>query len=203
MNLKILVILVLIVLVVYFCYFNKINEHFSQNLRLSNVFGANSSRTRHNNDNLNDDHLYEIGFDSNDNTPVYKYKNNNLKLKNDYEFESYDDENKINYLPIAYKIPAVITSKSIKSKVPMTYCKHKFRGLIANTYYKQYYILYEKEYKNYNLDDKLYKYLLVKRTDDSNKFEIVHKIPPRSKIENGDTIYFSYGNFQLGPLKFI
>jgi hypothetical protein len=190
MDIKILVILILIVVVVYFCYSDNINEHFSQSLRLSNVFGANSSRTRHNNNN-HDDHLYNIDF------------NNNKQVnKNNYKFHSYD-ENKKNYLPIKYKFNPTITLNNIKSKVPMTYCKYKFRGLIANTYYKQYYILYEKEYTNFNLDDKLYKYLLVKKTSDSNKFEIVHKIPPRTKVENGDSIYFSYGNFQLGPLKFV
>ena len=34
-------------------------------------------------------------------------------------------------------------------------------------------------------------------------FKVVYNIPPRSKVEPGDNIYFSYGNFQLGPLKFM
>ena len=56
-------------------------------------------------------------------------------------------------------------------------------------------------YENYNREDKLYYYTLVKNK--GKTFKIDYDIPPRSRIELGDTIYFSYGNFQLGPLKFV
>jgi hypothetical protein len=192
MNKNTLIILVLVGLAIYLCYTN-VYEGFSQNIRLSNIFGAHSSRTKY-------DELYEIGNDA-DNQPVYKYKDNTFKLKeDDNTFESYEPK-KINYFPVAVRIPHVITSKSIKSIVPMKIEDFKFRGLLANTYYKQYFSLYEKEYTNYDREDKLYEYLLVKKIE--NDFKVTHRVPPRSKIVLGDTVYFSYGNFQLGPLKFI
>ena len=94
-----------------------------------------------------------------------------------------------------------IKKKKIKIKVPKIINNYKYKGVIGNIYYKQYYYLYEKEYQNYEIEDKLYKYILVKKID--KKFEIVYSIPPRNSIKFGDTIYFSYGNFQLGPLIFI
>lgn len=84
----------------------------------------------------------------------------------------------------------------------MKFRNHNFKGLVANEFYKQYYVLYEREYKNFNMDDKLFRYILAKRIS-TDKYVTVHQIPPRSKIEIGDSIYFSYGNFQLGPLKFV
>ena len=134
MNKKILIILIVIVIFSLYCLFFTDNiDKFSQNLRLSNIYGASSSRTKN-------DEIYEIGID-------------------------------------------------------------KYIGLVANQYYKQFYIIYEKEYNNYQREDKLYEYLLVKKIEDN--FKVVYNIPPRSKVEPGDNIYFSYGNFQLGPLKFM
>lgn len=194
MDKKILVILFLVAIAFYFCY-PKV-EGFAQKMRWSNVYGANSSRSRH-----SEDDMYEVGVDSDDNKPIYKYKNGHFKLKDNFNFEAYEAK-KIKYLPVAVKIPTVITAKSIKSKVPMRLRNYRFKGLVANTYYKQYYILYEKEYKNYKMEDKLYKYLLVKKGE-NGKYDVVHEIPPRNRVEVGDSIFFSYGNFQLGPLKFV
>ena len=58
---------------------------------------------------------------------------------------------------------------------------YKFKGLVANQYYKQFYIIYEKEYNNYQREDKLYEYLLVKKVEDN--FKVIYNIPPRSKVE--------------------
>ncbi len=195
MNKKILIILFLAAICFYYCYSNI--ENFGQNMRLSNFYGINSARVRHDND---PNQIYQIGIDT-DNNPIYKCKEKHFKLKDDFNFESYDPK-KIKYLPVAVKIPAVITSKSIKSKVPMIFKKYRFKGLVANEFYKQYYVLYEKQYKNFNMDNKLYRYILAKKNSEGN-YIIVHEIPPRDKIEIGDSIYFSYGNFQLGPLKFV
>lgn len=188
---NILIILVLVLIVSYICFSDNIDK-FTQNMRLSNIYGASSSRVKNN-------ELYRIGFDD-DNEEVYKFKNSTFKLNNNDIFEPYEPK-KIKFLPIAVKIPSVVTSKSIKSKVPMRMEGYKFIGLIANPYYKQFYVMYEQEYENYQREDKLYKYLLVKKIED--KFKVVYNIPPRNKVEPGDTIYFSYGNFQLGPLKFM
>ena len=190
MNRNILIIFILIfILYCLFCLNNI--EKFSQDKRLANIYGASSSRTKN-------DELYHIGIDDN-NENVYKFNNNTFKLNGDDIFQPYEPK-KIKYLPISVKIPSVVTTKSIKSKVPMKIEGYKFKGLVANQYYKQFYIIYEKEYNNYQREDKLYEYLLVKKVEDN--FKVIYNIPPRSKVEPGDTIYFSYGNFQLGPLKF-
>jgi hypothetical protein len=191
MNKNIIIILVLVSILTYLCFSDKI-ENFAQNMRLSNIYGASSSRTKQ-------DDLYHIGVDD-DNEEVYQFKNNTFKLGNNDIFQPYEPK-KVKYLPVAVKIPSVVTTKSIKSKVPMKMEGYKFRGLIANVYYKQFYVMYEKEYDNYQREDKLYEYLLVKKIED--KFKVVYNVPPRSRVESGDTIYFSYGNFQLGPLKFV
>lgn len=191
MNKKILIILVLILIITYMCLSGKI-EYFSQNKRLSNIYGASNSRTKN-------DELYNVGTDT-DNEEVYQFKDRTFKLGDDDIFKPYEPK-KVKYLPIAVRIPHVVTTKTIKSKVPMKIDGYKFRGLISNPYYNQFYVMYEKEYENYLREDKLYKYLLVKKIED--KFVTVYTIPPRSKVETGDTIYFSYGNFQLGPLKLV
>jgi hypothetical protein len=193
MNKKFLIILIVIVILVLYCLFFTDNiDKFSQNLRLSNIYGASSSRTKN-------DEIYEIGIDE-DNEEVYQFNNDTFKLSDNDIFQPYEPK-KIKYLPVIVKIPSVVTTKSIKSKVPMKIDGYKYIGLVSNQYYKQFYIIYEKEYNNYQREDKLYEYLLVKKIEDN--FKVVYNIPPRCKVEPGDNIYFSYGNFQLGPLKFM
>jgi len=217
MNKNILIILVLILIIMYVCFSDKI-EKFTQNIRLSNIYSASNLRAKKDeayNINVDDDNkeiftyknntfkledeLYNIGIDDN-NEDVFEFKNNTFKLGDDDSFQPYEPK-KVKYSPVAVRIPHVETSKSIKSKVPMKVDGYKFKGLLSNPYYKQFYVTYEKEYTNYQREDKLYEYLLVKKIED--QFKIIYNIPPRSNIEVGDTIYFSYGNFQLGPLKFI
>jgi hypothetical protein len=80
----------------------------------------------------------------------------------------------------------------------------------SNDYYSQYYYLYEfltkqkikldnEENLNYIKNNKIYEYLLVKIH--KNNPEVSHYIGPRNKININDIVYFSLGNFQLGPLK--
>lgn len=190
MNRNILIIFILIFIL--YCLFCSNNiEKFTQDKRLSNIYGASSSRTKN-------EELYHIGIDD-DNENVYQFNNNTFKLNGDDIFQPYEPK-KIKYLPVSVKIPSVITTKSIKSKVPMKMDEYKFIGLVANTYYNQYYVIYEKEYNNYQREDKLYEYLLVKKIEDN--FKVIYNIPPRSKVEPGVSYIFSYGNFQIGPLKF-
>lgn len=149
---------------------------------------------------LEDNALYEIGEDESG-LSIYKYNGNTYTVKMDELKEIKDPVmRKTHSSPI--RIPAVITSKKIKSEVPLKFQDYKYRGVVANKDYKQYYILYEKEYDNQHIEEnKMYYYVLVKRID--NEFQIVHDMPPRVKVEEGDSIYFSFGNFQIGPLKFI
>ena len=112
---------------------------------------------------------------------------------------------KINYKQIPLKLPVIITPDSIKSQIPLKFNDYTFTGLLNNYFYKQYYILYEKEYKEEpdmkNFKDKLYNYILAKK--ENNDLKIIHNIPPRTRVRPGDSIYFSYGNYQLGPLIFV
>lgn len=69
------------------------------------------------------------------------------------------------------------------------------------------------------MKDGLYEYILVKKEgkkstlisdDDPNKikkstkkindFKVIHEVNPRTRINYGDIVYFSYGSFELGPL---
>ena len=73
MNKKILIILIVIVIFSLYCLFFTDNiDKFSQNLRLSNIYGASSSRTKN-------DEIYEIGIDE-DNEEVYQFNNDTFKL---------------------------------------------------------------------------------------------------------------------------
>lgn len=187
---NILIILVLIGLVAYLNQ-DKI-EKFGQNLKTLNALRNSSSQ-------IEDDEVYEVGVDDS-NQSIYKYKNNTFKITPDNYFEAYEPK-EVKYLDVAVRIPSVITTKSIKAKVPPRLEGFKFKGVVNNKYYKQYFALYEKEYENYDMEEKLFEYLLVKKIDED--YKIIHRIPPRPKVEPGDSMYFSYGNFQLGPLKFI
>jgi len=230
MNKNILVILFCIVLVVsiYYCYNNnKIFEGFKRT-RLSAIYGVHSSRNINELDrdeketiekqsrekenkerkdrnkkkskkiNKKED-VIEIGHDELDNK-IFKYRNK-MYLMNEENALIAAEPKKIIYKLIPTKLPVTITADTIKSKIPLKFMEHKFKGLINNYWYRQYYILYEKEYDNQNLKDKYYTYLLVKNIDD--ELSVIHKIPPRNRLSPGDTIYFSYGNFQLGPLTFV
>jgi len=211
MNKNILVILFCIVIVIslFYCYNSK--ELFTNRNRISTIYGVHSARFQ---DTLENDKeekekkikekkesesVIEIGHDENENK-IFKYKNKIYKL-NDNDILESTEPKKINYKLIPSKLPVIITSDKIKSKIPLKFKDHKFKGMISNEYYKQFFVLYEKEYENLNFNDKLYTYILAKNID--NELTIIHKIPPRNRIMLGDTIYFSYGNFQLGPLKFI
>ena len=143
----------------------------------------------------NDDMIYHIGTDNIE--PIYKYKNKIYRLINGDMFKPFDPW-KIEYIAEPHRIPVTITANNIKAKYPMHMDDFNFRGLVANKYYKQYYILYDKEYPNNSMENKTYEYKLVKKIDD--EYKIIHNIPPRDQIVNGDTIYFSYGVFRLGPL---
>jgi hypothetical protein len=83
-------------------------------------------------------------------------------------------------------------------------------GTASNDYYSQYYYLYEtltkqdveldiEENLKYIKYNQVYEYLLIKIR--KNKVKISHYIGPRNKINMNDIVYFSLGNFQLGPLK--
>jgi len=212
MNKNILVILfcIAIIIALFYCY-NNSKELFTNRNRISTIYGVHSSRFQNQLEDKREekekkekkkkdsDSVIEIGHDENENK-IFKYKNKIYKL-NDNDLLESTEPKKINYKSIPSKLPVIITADKIKSKIPLKFKEHKFKGMISNEYYKQFFVLYEKEFENLNMTDKLYTYILAKNID--NELTIIHKIPPRHRIILGDIIYFSYGNFQLGPLKFV
>jgi len=208
MNKNILIILfcIAIIIVLFYCY-NISKELFTNRNRISDIYGFHSAKFQDSLENEREDKkkkketnsVIEIGHDENENK-IFKYKNKIYKL-NENNFLESTEPKIINYKPIPSQLPVIITANNIKSKIPLKFNDHKFKGMISNEYYNQFFVLYEKEYDNLNLSEKLYTYILAKNID--NELTIIHRIPPRHKIMFGDTIYFSYGNFQLGPLKFV
>jgi len=203
-----LIIFVCLVAVIYYCYYNNPMELFNNSRNrtlLSSIYGSHSARFKHNEYEKEEDatpteeKVFEIGHDEKDNK-IYKYKNAMYLMDEENTLVTTEPKN-ITYKKVQTTLPVKITANKIKSLIPLNFKNNKFRGLINNHWYRQYYILYEKEYDNQNFKNKFFTYLLVKNID--GKLSVVHRIPPREKINFGDTIYFSYGNFQLGPLVFV
>ena len=126
----------------------------------------------------------------------------------EYLLKPYPNENyKIDmYTPtIVYKEVSTYDKNNVlafvKKDVPTTFKNYKLKGIVSNKYYQQYFILYSKPYIVDNRIDNLVDYILVQKINDELK--IIHKIPPRSEIIDGDTMYFNYGNFSLGPFEFV
>lgn len=207
-NLLYLIIFVCLVAVIYYCYNYNPMELFNNSRNrtlLSSIYGPRSSRNKNEYEKEEDtvdkseDKVFEIGHDEKENK-IYKYKNAMYLMDEENTLVTTEPKN-ITYKKVQTTLPVKITANKIKSLIPLNYKNHKFRGLINNHWYRQYFILYEKEYDNQNIKNKYYTYLLVKNIN--GKLKVIHKIPARERIMYGDTIYFSYGNFQLGPLEFV
>ncbi len=131
-------------------------------------------------------------------------KANNMEAKLNVEFAPVKKEEK----------QAKIVDKTNKKIVPnlFEYKSNKYNliGNAVNEYYNQYYYLYEfltkqnitdldfEEEMKYMENNRIFEYLLVKVR--KNKPEVAHYVGPRNKININDVVYFSLGNFQLGPL---
>ena len=199
-SLLVLLLVVAIIGITYYCYNNNNFELFRNNRTLlSSIYGVHSARNQNDIENKLEDEVMDVGHDEKENK-IFKYKNNMYTINEENMLVSSDSKN-ITYKKVHTPLPVIITADKIKSKIPLKFKEHKFRGLINNHWYRQYYILYEKEIDNQNFKNKYFTYLLVKNID--GELTVVHKIPPRERIMYGDTIYFSYGNFQLGPLVFV
>jgi len=195
-----IILILLIIVALFYCFYYK--ENFTGNdTRMKQIFGNRGQDVNKRNE-VHHSSALEIGTDEDDNK-VFQFRGKMFKMNEDNVLEI-NDPKKINYKKVPIKLPIMVTDKLIKSKVPLKYDGYTFMGIASNKYYKQYYLIYEKEYKDPDLKDfkdKLYSYLLMK--NDSGKLKTIHNTPPRTRIEPGDNVYFSYGNFQLGPLTFI
>jgi hypothetical protein len=196
-----LIILLILIAVVYYCY--SYTETFTGNsVRMNQVVG-NRKKDIEKTIEVHHSSAIEVGADEDDNR-IFQFKGKMFKLNENNVLEPTNSEN-ITYKKVHSRIPITITENQIKSKLPLNFNGFTFTGMLNNSYYKQYYLLYEKEYtvepdmKNFN--EKLYSYILAKYKNDT--LEVIHNIPPRSRVTPGDNVYFSFGNFQLGPLIFV
>lgn len=195
MNIYVIIIVILICSLIYFVFFNKTKEGFIPNIYMNKFLPKKE-----------DISLIKT------NQPIQVLSGVNLHNDNDDKSEfllkPYPNENyKIDmYTPtIVYKEVHTFdknhTLEFSEKDVPKTFRDYKLRGIIANKYYQQYFILYYKPFIIDNRMDGLFDYILVQKVD--GELKIIHDIPPRSEIIDGDTMYFSYGNFSLGPFIFI
>ena len=160
------------------------------------------------------------GYDTNSND-IYSEKYWVIKSKGFSDIYNYEDESKIHFLksnPEEQTTKKVVQETKIKqekiSGPPKTYQydnnEYNLVATASNDYYSQHYYLYEllttqnikldyEENLKYMKNNQIYEYLLVKIR--KNKLEVSHYIGPRNKININDIVYFSLGNFQLGPLK--
>lgn len=154
----------------------------------------------------------EVGADINpinENNPILTgiktSLNNNVLMS--YEDNLYQDRyQELN--PQMVITDTVLKSDKFPNNLVFDNKNYNFMGLAYNEYYNQYYLLYENVIKSStlelpsdNLDYINYKvseYILAKMNDD--QLTISHIIGPRNKINYNDIVYFSFGNFQLGPL---
>jgi hypothetical protein len=197
-----LIIFILVCVFVYYCYKNNLLEPFTGNKpRLKQGVGI-RGRDIEKTIEVHHGSALEIGTDENDNK-IFQFKGKMFKMNENNVLEV-NEPKKINYKTIPVRLPITVTAKTIKSKFPLKYNEYKFTGLVSNEYYKQFFVLYEKEFIDLEMKemvDKLYSYILVKNID--GQLKIIHNIPPRTRVKPGDNIYFSYGNLQLGPLVFV
>ena len=107
------------------------------------------------------------------------------------------------------EIQEVLTKKKYPTQIKKNNLEFNLLGFVYNTSYRQYYLLYEtinrqintnivfKE-KLDNLDAQVFTYLLVQMENVKPIIKFI--FGPRSKININDTVYFSQGPLQLGPL---
>ena len=201
---NIIIISFIVGVIIYYVYSNNVEGFGISSPRMKQICGNGKCGSRDIEKRLEVHHssAYDIGHDE-DNNKVYQFKGKMFKMSENNVLEV-SEPKKVNYKEVPVALPIAITSDKIQSTIPLNYNGYTFTGLVTNKYYKQYYILYEKEYKEEDLKlfkEKLYYYILAKKKD--NNLDIIHDMPPRRKVNPGDTIYFSYGNFELGPLRFI
>lgn len=155
------------------------------------LYGCNASRN---------DMIEWIGVDSSnnniltDNINYFSYNNGQLD-----KIEKYD-KNNITMNKNVINIPIINEDNNIKLKVNLMYLDYVFNGYLTNNYYNIQYLVYIKPINTDIENDLLYSYIAVKIIE--KEYKIIHKIPPRQKIENLEIVWISYGSIQLGPLIF-
>lgn len=206
MNINVIIITIVIFGLIYYLFFNKINEDFKEGFKEGFIGMPSNVLIPHFLPKKEDISLINIDQPVQVLTGLNKMKD--IEDNSEFLLKPYPNENyKIDmYTPnVVYKEILTRDKNNIleflKKDVPSTFKDYKLNGIISNKYYQQYFILYKKEYIKDNRMDNLFDYILVQKID--NEMKIIHKIPPRLEILDGDTMYFNYGNFSLGPFVFV
>ena len=126
----------------------------------------------------------------------------------------YEPTNALTYLRPEEVLKKDLNNFKIPNKINDNGITYNLLGSATNDHYDQKYVIYESpeitdptNLKNTSptlnenmewMKQKIMSYVLV--TFHNNKINIVHRIAPRNKIELGDVVYLSMGNFELGPL---
>ena len=147
---------------------------------------------------LSDSNYYEYVNELPKKYDYLKFKNKNIPNTID------DNETKYNYFGIAYNefynqyylLYETEFNENIYNKENTTFINSgdmQFNTVNVNP------DVVDSKNSEYLLS-KLYQYILVKVDQKDNSTKIIHRVAPRSKININDIIYFSYGEFQIGPL---
>ena len=204
--------IILIILLIFILYFILNIEKFSTINFNDDMYKDNSFDISQNNKLLNDfniendfncylygctssrnDMIDWIGVDD-DNNQIFTNNSNYFIFNNGF----LDKIENINKNKIS--IPVINKDNKLKLKLNLKYKDSNFIGYLTNNYYHIQYLLYEKLINTEINIDKLYEYSVIKLIE--NKYQIMHKLPLRSKIEDTEHVWITYGSINLGPLIF-
>jgi hypothetical protein len=158
----------------------------SDDQRDCSIFGCSNIRSQ------NDNFIKYIGDDS-DNNKIFKHQNKLFKESGDI----IPHDTNIKYLDESILVP--MHNNTIKIKFTLN--DYNYVGIAANKFYHLEFLVYAKQFdKDSTLEQVLFEYIFVKIID--NEYKIYYQLPPRTKINKLESIWISYGNYQLGPLTF-
>lgn len=168
-----------------------LNKHNIDNEFNCYIYGCNSSRN---------DMIEWIGIDENNNE-IFKNEKDTFIFNNGF----LDKVENVNFSKIikndnTLSIPVLNDKNKQKLKINLKFNDYTFCGYLTNNFYGLQYLVYIKPFTTYIEQDQLYEYIVVKIIN--NEYKIMHKLPPRQKIENLETIWINYGPINLGPLVF-
>jgi hypothetical protein len=142
-------------------------------------------------------------------TPIQKKEQ---KKEQEQEQEQKQEQKITSYqsnLDNALKVDPLLYKNKYPLEIIYKNQTYNLLGFTYNTFYEQYYLIYEFKIRqiNHNLvfrevldnfDIQVYKYALVK--NENNNHIVKYVFGPRSKVNINDIVYFNKGIIQIGPL---
>jgi hypothetical protein len=131
------------------------------------------------------------------------------------ELKEYQPEGTLEYLKPEEMLKPTLAKFKTPKIIKDGGVTYKLLGSATNDHYSQNFLIYESPeitdpttLKNVSptlkenmewMKSKIMSYVLVTLHED--KINIIHRIAPRNKVEIGDVVYMSMGNFEIGPLQ--